>query len=337
MNRYLWIILIVFCLFLSHRSIKVAVCIGGQISRLMPHFLLEGLITPNPYVNFGLYYNLQSYNQSGSLIVYNTDTNFTFEPTKFAYMNQSAVTSTLFQLMTTNNSHIQSIKFFELINLPEVEKLIGYELNLFEVDAMKPRKVQSTIINMYMHQQRCIHEIETYEKQQSFHYDYIISTREDVYFFRPFNLTKLFSILDEIEYRPNPSNLNETIPHRKCHILSKECANFWGFNMRLFIYERNAASLLLTNRLKYYRHLLSKNTTLINTEVFELEMANHYHLRNCPIFIDDFAVTAVRPVSGDIFCFPFWEVFKCQPTGVGRFTGKNRCERHKSQAKPPTS
>jgi hypothetical protein len=192
---------------------------------------------------------------------------------------------------------------------------------------MKPRHVQATILNMYLHQMRCIDQIQAYEQIENFTFDYVISTREDIIFFYPLNLTYALWRLEERKFitGDNASRLSE-LP-RKCHMVMKDCANFKGFNQRFFIYERQTAINLLSNRWLYYQQLVQTKKVLFNTEVFEMMMARHYQAIGCPLPIDHFAVTAVRPVKNDIFCFPFWEVFKCLPSGY-KLPMHDKCEHY---------
>lgn len=290
--------------------------------------MVEGLLQPNEgHFHFDFYYNLQIPPEGQEHIIYNTDAHMTFEPSNYGKMNKSELVTNLKQVMTSNYSTVVNISFHQLVSLHEVEHSMGHPLNLFEVEAMRAAKVQATILNMYLHQMRCINQIVDHEKRQGFVYDYVISTREDVYFMRPMNLSYVISVLDE--------GVDHSTIHseRKCHMVMKECANFFGFNQRMFVYDRKTANITLSNRWNHYRYLLHQNATLINTEIFEKNMAEHYHLRGCPIFIDHFAVTAVRPIRDDIFCYPFWEIFKCLPTNSARAISRHRCDRYISIAR----
>lgn len=303
--------------FIYHHD-KIAICIGGQTSRLLPEYMLTSLIDANPHHTMHFFFNLQVINISEPKIVYNTDSLLTFQAVKYAYMNNSALTEVLTNYFQTNHSQVVSVNYFDLIGLEEMERRIGYELKLFEVKAMESRKTQSTILNMYLHQERCIAQINEYEKAKHIKFRYVISTREDLYFFKPLNLTKLLGIMEE--YHPNST-------HYRCKMIMKGCADFGGYNQRMFIYHRDTAQIIMSNRLAFYRQLLSEKKILVNTEEFERDMAMNYKQLACPIFVEDFALTAARPVNEEgIVCFPFWEYFKCLPAGYGRYVGKHRCE-----------
>lgn len=307
---------------------RVAICIGGQQSRMQPRLLRDGLLwTNDDDFYFDLFYNLQiSSSSNREEVIFNTDPEVTFNSSTFGKMNASAVVERLYSLIHhpySSHSKIVSVQFHKLLSLAEVESIIGYNLTLFEVEAMKSRQVQSTILNMYLHQMRCIEQINQYEQKYQFTYDYVISTREDVIFMRPMNLTYVLTILDAPGYDAVTKQ-----PRRKCHMVMKECASFFGYNQRMFVYDRQTANVTLTNRWNYFKYLLSQNVVLMNTEVFELEMAKYYQFRGCPIFIDYFAVTAVRPVDGEIYCFPYWEILNCLPSNPSRKITRNKCERY---------
>lgn len=311
---------------------KIAICIGGQTSRLQPSLMVDGLLRPNEgKFRFDFYYNLQVPPEGQEHIIYNTDPHVTFEPSSYGKMNRSELVTNLWKVMESNYSAVINVSFHELVPLDVVEHSMGLPLHLFEVEAMKSPTVQATILNMYLHQMRCMNQIVDQESERGFVYDYVISTREDIIFMRPMNLTHVISMLDE--------GLNHSTIHseRKCHMVMKECANFFGFNQRMFIYDRYTANITLSNRWNFFQQLLLKNVTLKNTEVFEKKMAEHYHLRACPIFIDHFAVTAVRPVRNDLYCFPFWEIFKCLPSNSLRVIHRQRCDRYMNIAKKDNS
>lgn len=308
---------------------RLAVCVGGQVSRLMPEHLYEGFVQFNTDYEFDFFYNLQRFNSSRPHIVYNTDPNVTFHPTKYAYLSEPMVKHDLYQIIrATEHSKVISVNFHDQIDLPEIEQEIGYELKLFELPQLRSRATQATILNMYRHQERCISQIKEYEIANNFTYNYVVSTREDVIIFLRFNLTKILGILDEkvvTAVAGEDGSRNESYS-RKCNMVMKGCANFKGFNMRLFIYDRLTAENILSNRFNFARLLLKQKKELVVPEVFELEMARHYQYQGCPINVNDYAITAVRHTKDGKFCYPFWEIFKCLPHGIGQKIHRLRCE-----------
>lgn len=316
------VFLITLCGLLSFidSSNTIAVCIGGQIARWQPQHLFDGLFSPptQQAFQFFLFFNMQIHSDSDP-IVFNTDINNTFEPSFMSKFTQEESFQYIQNLTKPNHTTIASMHYTPPLSSVELTQLVdGMPLDRITQYV----QVQHTILNMYHHQVECVKQILQYENHHSIKFDYIISTREDIYFFRPMNLPSLISKL-----RVNDEDLDPN----KCDIPYKRCLNFWGFNMRFFLLTRDNGIRYFGNRLSYYKLLHTINRTIENPERFELTEANALQLVGCPISVEDFPVTAVRPISHEKMCFIWFEVDRCVPLAYQEFVKENMCIVHRRQ------
>ena len=317
----------------KNRVKKIAVCIGGQAARWQPQHLLDGLIFPNLKDNyhFFMFSNIQH-----SQVVFNTDTSNTFSPSLISGMNIDKARSYLDSLAFHSPLvTVASLKYSRMITK---EALLKY-FNVSKLDRITQyTDVQTTILNMYAHQVMCVQQILQFEQDSStdqpFRFDCIISTREDIFFFRPINITKVISRLrtdtspgsllavsikkSQRNYRQNP------IPP-VCDIIYKKCRNFWGFNMRLYILTREVGIQFLGNRFSFYKYLYQINQTILNPERFELSQANALRLFGCPVSVEEFPVTAIRHFFNGQMCFVFFEIDRCVPLAYHEFAKNLLC------------
>jgi hypothetical protein len=326
---------------------KIALCVSGQSFRWQPQHLFYDFIIANledqhntKYsYQFYFFFNIQiSKNASDKAsLVFNTDLSNTFAPSPISLLSFNETSSFLADLFTsstpTNNEkvHLASLTFRTALSQEELLQIIKVPL----LDRITQYiNVQTTLLNMYYHQVQCISQIINYEKNHQFKFDYIISTREDVYFFRPILLS---SILPNL--RSDLSNYNSIKPKNaeisitpfgntndgNCDIIYKKCLNFWGFNMRFYILSRSVAIQFLGNRFSYYRYLSSINRTIENPERFELTMASALRLIGCPYSVEDYPVTAARHYYEYQYCFIWFEVDRCVPAAYQTFVKDRMC------------
>eukprot|EP01040_Poterioochromonas_malhamensis_P014076 gene14076-15555_t len=303
---------------------KVAVCISGQTARWQPQHLFEGLIFPNLQENyhFYLFFNMQM-QDSSSETVFNTDISNTFTASIMSTLNYDEAIKYL-QDITFHSSSITiaSLKYRPFIRK---EALLRY-FNTTALDRITQyTDVQATILNMYEHQVRCIKQLLRYELEQNVKFDYVISTREDVFFFRPLNLSTITNRLRKDTSPEAILSLNPKTSNDVCDIFYKKCLNFWGFNMRLFILTREVAIPFLGNRLSFYKYLYKINRTIENPERFELNEANALRFFGCPLSVEDYPVTAVRHYYDGQICFVFFEIDRCVPVAFQQFAKNQMC------------
>jgi hypothetical protein len=141
--------------------------------------------------------------------------------------------------------------------------------------------LQTNILNMFLKQQACMHQIEQFEfdtrahrhlsdhghprnllrfdqtaldNAPAFEFDYVICTRDDVHFFLPFTIKPVldFMVINKVD------------------VTAKNCLAWGGINERFQIYTRKAAALM-GERLEYYRSTYITRKFFPNTEYFELQ------------------------------------------------------------------
>lgn len=297
-----------------HSTNDIAVCIGGQIARWQPKYIFDDFfnIESHKKYNFYLFFNMQVHNGSAS-IVYNTDMNNTFEPSFMSKLDEGEAKQYLQTLGDSKLITIAGVNYVSAVSRDRFSMLLG-GLPLDRITQYVA--VQDTILNMYYHQVNCVKQILEYEESHFMKFDYIISTREDVYFYRPMNLP---AIIDRL--RTSDKDLDPN----KCDIPFKRCLNFWGFNMRFFILTRDNGIRFFGNRLSFYKFLHKIGRTIENPERFELAQANALQLIGCPITVEEFPVTAVRYISPTEMCFIWFEIDRCVPLDVQDFVRENMC------------
>lgn len=116
------------------------------------------------------------------------------------------------------------------------------------------------------------HLIVEQERALGQHFDYIVATREDVFFLAPFLLP----------LRPD------------CDLVSKNCNTWDGINLRLQLLSRNLGLAFLSQRLDFYRRTPFSAT---NSEKIELQHARALRMRICAESAASMAITASRFVS----------------------------------------
>ncbi|RYZ90917.1 MAG: hypothetical protein EOP04_02305, partial [Proteobacteria bacterium] len=216
---------------------RIAVCVSGQVTRWQPKHLFNGLLLPNPMFNFYLFYNLQLPPNS-SANVYSTDPQYSFDVSPLVHRDM-AEAATYIQLLysTMHHIHLASITY----TTPQGADYWSAFFHNKPLDRIRDHvHIQTSILNMYAHQPQCIQQILAFEEKHQYKFQYIVNTREDVYFFKKLDLTYLITQI----YHPKNDPLYASYPHltanrtSKCDIPFKGCLNFWGFNMRFYVLRR---------------------------------------------------------------------------------------------------
>jgi hypothetical protein len=284
---------------------NVGVCIGGQVGRLMPQFLKNDLIFANSDYFFHVFYNLDGEKS----LTFNTGHGYL--PTKYHGMTEDQIRKKLSNMYSNSNSILHSLTFHHPLTSATYKKLFNAsELNRIS----QYHYTQHTILNMYNYQVACMQQMKELENRLNITMDLIISTREDIYFFKPFNLTYLVT-----EFLTNNQ--------QQCQVLTKSCLSNGGLNMRLQLYNRNSGYAILSNRFTFYQSMYETSSVIQNPEQFELLQINHNNLTSCQIDINQFPVTAARHVKDDQICFIEWEaeIDHCFPNGFESFVEKHKC------------
>lgn len=185
-------------------SLSIAVCVGGQTARFIPE-ALRPLMADNEKVRFSLFYNLQ--HKSKMPPVFNTDGWFFGTP---IYHNMPAHHSLvtlqrIFNNTTFGNIDSIQLQYWRPFDADSWQIYLGLkELNIISQFGTS----QYTILNMYRYQQKCLRQISSYEDRMRSKFDYVISTREDIFFLGKFDVQLLVS---------------EYMQRQRCQILSKSC------------------------------------------------------------------------------------------------------------------
>jgi hypothetical protein len=158
-----------------------------------------------PY-DFFLFFNMQVA-KNKSEIVYNTDKRHVFKESSLANFHINDSIAVIEHLIgNRKNIHIAGMQYHQVASIQQFKEILNTErldrITQFET-------AQATILNMYLHQVRCIRQIVEFENTSlGEKFDYIASTREDVFFFRPLNLTYHISLLRP----PKPTSATVSTP-----------------------------------------------------------------------------------------------------------------------------
>lgn len=297
---------------------NVAVCVSGQLSRFLPEYIASGLIKPNPSIYFLLFLNMQ-YKFGSASGLYSTDSHLSFHQTNLTSLTQTQLSNYLHNLLaTSNNSEMISLVFTNSEGIAYWEKIIQRS----PLDRIHQyTSIQPNILNMYRNQYNCISQIESYESLTGNAVDYVISSREDLYYFYGLNLSYLLSFMKQ--QRQLSSN------HKVCDMISKECLAWTGLNMRWQLFTRNASIFMMKRRFEYYQSLYSTNQTFLNPEIFEKQQSLYYGLKVCDHFLIDFIPNiAARHVQAGHICFAKPETIDyCVPNNYTSFVAANLCHK----------
>jgi hypothetical protein len=351
-------LLICFFLLLSYdvSSTQIAICVSGQISRWLPEYLLTGVIQANKDHVFHLFINLQYHLTDDISSVFTTSSALSFEPTPVNKMKSIELLNYIHSLYSTKNSQIASIEFVPPRTLSDWKKSMALltsqdsytsssassekEGSLPDLDRISLyTKKQHAILNLYSHQMRCYEQIKTFEVMNGVKIDYVINTREDIFYFQPIILAKLLpnhqssngeqiSVTSREPGASKPySFVQNSLHHSFCDIVVKNCLKWNGTNMRWQLFSRDLSSSILQNRLNYYLYLYKINATFHNPEIFELNQYKHYQLNICEYSVDEIPATAVRYAgSAGSSCFIAQEIGdRCVPTKFQKFVKENNC------------
>ena len=291
----------------------IALCVSGQTSRLQPRHLLTSLINSNPAYSFYVFFNLQKHTH-----VFNTESNRTYTHSNYNEMEEHEIVTKLEKLYFQNASNVQGVS----VNFHHSHDFKFWSAQMNGADKLdvigEYQYTQTSILDMYNLQVACSHQIVSVEKTKiRSTFDYVISTREDVYFFTSLNITSL--VINQMEID-------------NCSIVVKDCLSWDGINMRFQLLARNKAINFLGNRLSFYKNSLKQGKharNRLNPERFELLQAASIGMKICRVSVSQIPATAARFVElkGEYkndFCFINREIFSssglCLPISLNKTT-----------------
>lgn len=114
----------------------------------------------------------------------------------------------------------------------------------------------------------------------------VVSTREDVFLFRPVLLAPLLAQADD-----------------ECDFVAPKCLTWGGLNMHFQLMRRRWGLAFLANRLSFYSDLISTNRRASNPQQFEKLHANQLGMVLCPQPPTRLAAIAARHWEGGRLCF----------------------------------
>eukprot|EP01040_Poterioochromonas_malhamensis_P017043 gene17043-19498_t len=298
MSIQVFLLLLLIQLFIQSSSLNIAVCISGQTSRWVPEYLYDGLIASNPNHYFYLFFNLQYQTSSDISSTFTTKTSNLYQLTPINQMKHSDMMQYVHKLFTTENSQIAAIELVPPKSLQEWKKSLKH--NQLDRIYLYTRK-QHAVMNLYSHQHRCLEQMKVFQDMHSVSFDYVLNTREDIYYFSPIVLDRFFltsmkndSTVSGKEVAVPTQVVKNSLADDSCGIMAKDCLKWNGTNMRWQLLPARQAVQILGNRFRYYEHLYSTQATLRNPEIFELNQYKHFGINICEFSVSDLPVAAIR-------------------------------------------
>jgi hypothetical protein len=294
--------------------------------RLQPWHALQHLVVANAdKVQFHMIYAIGEHTG----LTYSSRPDATFESSPYAaYKTTQQLTTQLktegmrfgvdFDAKIDNKNSNAAPRLTVLPFIPDVKQ--DEWLRLFGVDQLDRITQyvgdrQVNILNMYNHQVECARHVERLEETErgGVPFDWIISTREDAHYFHDIDLQKLI-----IEAQD------------ECDLITKNCLDFSGINMRFQLLRRQRGLHFLKTRLDFYKGMYTDNSTIQNPEMFEDKQANQQSsmMKVCKRPISDVPVNVGRHTTKGDFCFLHYEVEGCVPPEAVRYVNRKRCYPH---------
>lgn len=286
MLRFLWgrqrlsvlLLLVLFAPQCPAKSLsRIAVCISGQVGRMIPQYMVDGLFLSNPDYQFHLFFNL-----------YHAPVVYTMKhvpaDTIYQNMTNTEISLSLGQLFSLPNVRVESVIFSE----PGTSSVWQQRTRLEDLALFHQfKKDGHVILDMYKHHQECSNQITHFEKTIEEKFTYIISTREDIFFFKPLDISSLVAKYMTAGPGAEP-----------CQLLTKGCLDFGGLNMRLQLILRGDDDSSLNYLRKVSRFVeisQRKDKRFLNPESFELYLAEEqYKWKTCKLPIEEYPITACR-------------------------------------------
>lgn len=252
---------------------KIAVCVTGQVGRLIPDYFVDGLILANPNYDFHLLFYLYQ-----SPAIYTTK--HIIEDTIYQNMTGAEIRMSLHGMFALPNSVVEGVFLNRLLSKSEWKQ----RTNLGSFDLFQQfKKMGHVMLNMYQHHEDCAIQIDAIEMQRGIKFAYIISTREDLYFFKPLSLNYL---------------IERYIMSNSCELLTKGCLDFGGLNMRLQVIDarnNSKSSYYLRKVSRFIEFIRDKKGPFLNPERFEQYLAEDVNKwKVCKISVEEYPVTAAR-------------------------------------------
>jgi hypothetical protein len=338
----------------TQRLPSIAVCISGMPERLQPWHAFQHLVAANAdKFRFHVIFAIGEHTR----LMYSSRPDATFSSTRYAaYNTTSRLTEELqkegrrfglefFETTTssissdnTRNAPILSVLPF----IPDVKEDVWLQAfdvsNLDRISQYVDDDAQVNILNMYNHQVECAKYIERLEEEDeemggggAQQFDWIISTREDAHYFYDMDLEGLLQKSDD-----------------DCDLITKDCLDFEGINMRFQLLRGKIGLEFLKSRLDVYKGMYKNNkngngnedkdedggVTIRNPEIFEDRQAGHAGMKICKRSVSAVPVNVGRHTTDGGFCFLPFEVEGCVPPEAVRYVDRKRCYNFQWKKKP---
>jgi hypothetical protein len=159
-------------------------------------------------------------------------------------------------------------------------------------------------------------QIRYHEQFMNMSFTHVLSTREDIFYFRPMDLSFVLSLFTS----------KGSKDFSNCDVVTKECLAWSGLHMRWQLARRNASEFIFGKRFNFYEHLIKHNQEAYNPERYELAQVKYYQLHVCELLIDYIPNAVVRHIKDGHVCFLRPEIIdNCVPKENDTFVSRHLC------------
>lgn len=329
---------------------KIAVCVCGQVGRLILDSPFINFFQPNTFVNFTLFYHLQR--------SYIHNTGYAMTPSPYFNFSEKALRHELEEVFLPATPHVSigNISFNDHYSHEKWKSLMKMS-SLDKIHQQELRSFQHLILEMYKHHVDCANNIIYHEQSSSSRFDFVLLMREDLFFFFPLDLqTVLFRMKatssEESAFPFKPASESQiysselfrnilgdqslmkasnTFPPTssgRCHIVSKDCLKWGGMNIRFEFFSRVVGISLLQTRLSYYKFLEETHHSVFNPEHFDISQVRLMKWSSCEANVHEIPLAVARFKQGKA-CFAPMELWTgkevCYAASNQSFATSNLC------------
>ena len=292
------LILIISIFLNSALGYKIAICITGMPARFQPR-LLSTLFEDNPDISFNLFYRFQD----DSSLLYTTEPRNKYQPSIFASYDKETLEVKVKELYKKfEHVDVSSIKY----TTPKTRDQWLKEVGSFE-PIVQYIHLQERILNMFEKADHCAQDVRDYQAKNGISFDYIIHTREDMFFFQKVDLKALIA------------------KYSDCDWIGKDCLSWGGLSMRFAVMKPEKGLDFVGSKIAFFKQMGRNNSTAHNPEIFDIRIAESLQMKTCAVPVDEVPATGARHTWNGAFCFIWAETLGCIPKGQEQFAYRHRC------------
>ena len=272
----------------SLRRPRVAVCVTGMPSRLRPSSLLRHLVDANKHYTFHIFYVLQETAE----VYFTTKAPGEKLPQSSSRMGRMPQDKLRDELMKAGGRQAVKVTVLQPTKSRNASQWAAWlGLSDSSLDRITQfTNIQDRVLAEFSHHPRCAASIESQERHDGQRFDYVVRSREDLFFFQPLRIETVWD------------------RYAHCDIVYKGCLSHGGIGQRLQLLKRDRGLAFLATRFSYYRYMNATGRTHLNPEQFEKGQASWLNLTACAATVNEMPAAAARVVANKL-CFNVLDAF----------------------------